>query len=91
MDQWLQRLAQWLNALDHIAGQIQLSEVHRQVLDSFNLVVGQIQDGQVLETQQLLVHGLDVVLLGVERLEKFEKVLFRADVLVEAKLFDDLA
>ena len=91
MDQWLQRLAQWLDALDHIASQIQLSEIDGQVLDSFNLVVRQIQDSQVFETQQLLVHGLDVVLLSVERLEEFEKVLFRADVLVEAKLFDDLA
>ena len=72
MDQWLQRLAQWLNALDHIACQIQLSEVNWQVFDSLDLVVRQIQDGQVLETQQLLVHGLDVVLLRVERLEEFE-------------------
>ena len=46
---------------------------------------------QVLKTEKLRVHGLNVILLGIEGFEEFEEVLFRADVFVQAQLLYYLA
>lgn len=41
--------------------------------------------------QQLLIHRLNVIFLGEERLKEFEQILFGADVLVQPYFFYDLA
>ena len=90
MDQRCQGLSEWLDRVNEVARQVQLAKVGRQVLDHDYLVVGQVEDLQVFETQQLRIHLLNVVLLRVERLEEFEEVLLGANVLIQTELFDNL-
>ena len=91
VDQRCQRLSERLDRVNEVARQVQLAKVGRQVLDHDYLVVRQVEDLQVFETQQLRIHLLNVVLLRVERLEEFEEVLLGANVLIQAKLLDNLA
>ena len=90
MDQRCQGLSEWLDRVNEVARQVQLAKVGRQVLDHDYLVVGQVEDLQVFETEQLRIHLLNVVLLRVERLEEFEEVLLGANVLIQTELFDNL-
>ena len=90
MDQRCQGLSKRLDRVNEVARQVQLAKVGRQVLDHDYLVVGQVEDLQVFETQQLRIHLLNVVLLRVERLEEFEEVLLGANVLIQAELLDNL-
>ena len=90
MDQRGQGLSKRLNRVNEVARQVQLAKVGRQVLDHDYLVVRQVEDLQVFETEQVRIHLLNVVLLRVERLEEFEEVLLGANVLIQAELLDNL-
>ena len=91
VDEGLNRTAQSLDCVDQVASQVQFSEARRQVLNALNFVISQVQDLQVLELQQLLIHRLNVIFLGEERLKKFEQILLGADVLVQPYFFYYLA
>ena len=56
MDQRGERLPERLDKFYEVAGEVELAQVGWQVLNHRDLVIRQVKDLQVFETQQLRVH-----------------------------------
>ena len=88
--QRLYRLIKRFHLPNTVAGKIQLLQVGREVLNSADVVVAEVQLSKVGKARQLAIELLYRVPLGVEGAEKLVKVFPGADVFVESQFLDDL-
>lgn len=90
MDERLVGYSKAFDFINHVVGQAEFTELGRHVLNSGDGIVGQIQNKEVIEFAERLIHARDETVRSSVSFEELDKEFLVADFSVHAELLDDL-